>query len=145
MGIMDKLTSAEDSAKERVLGAEQGVKQGLRDRRVQAIIALALLLLLSVGLNVWLIRGAHVSAQELEGKRQHERELLGQNARLDSLNRAIQAEKDVRTARIDSLQKIIDRYETQKNNRGRGTQQTVDSVKRLSARQSLDDFLQWTK
>lgn len=111
---------------------------------VITIIVLSVLLILSVGLNIHLIRSSESNDADIKKMREQEAVLFRENDRLKSVNESIQAEKDIRTAELDSLKNIINEYDTKKAERKGATAGAVKKVNNLGASESLDNFLQWT-
>ena len=111
---------------------------------VIAIIVLSVLLVASVAINIYLIRSSESDSADIVKMREREAVLFRENTRLESVNEAIQAEKDIRTAELDSLKNIINEYDTKKSERKGATNGAVKKSNNLGASESLDNFLQWT-
>jgi len=112
---------------------------------VITIVVLSVLLLTSIAINIYLVRTSESKSSDIEQMRIKETELFNQNKQLEDINKTIQEEKNARSIQIDSLKKIINKYDTEKNNRKHATSVVIKKSNNLSAHESLDNFLQWTE
>jgi len=116
-----------------------------KDTKNAMIFAMAMMLTVSIGANVYFFWDNSSSHASLDKMRAEENKLIQQNAVLEEQNRLIQLEKDQRTVAIDSLKKVIDGYEATKKERDAKTVKAVKKTVSLGAHQSLNNFMQWTE
>jgi hypothetical protein len=112
--------------------------------RTWIMIVLAVLLSVSVALNIVEMSRDTVNRKVIDARKQDIINLQSANASLDGTNKRIQVEKDSVAVQIDSLNKKIDQYEKQKTIRDNHVQKVASDVKRLPSHQSLGNFMQWT-